>query len=259
VDAPPGPTTWPPPGPPRAPLAWPPPGTPPPFAPPPARAPTFFERLPGRRVAFGAVLFLFGWLGILFQRDVLRQLVVGAPLFEEMAKFGLALVFVGFLRVGPTGLRMPFAWASGAGFGVLEHFLTYADEPTLFWGLRVAFHAATAGLSMAIFGLLEPLADVRVRWATTLTSSAFHAANNLGALVLEILSLAVDTSVVAVGFSSLVTLAVVALTVRILLSRDEAQAFAVRLLRRMFTTLSVEPAPSPPPRGAWPPADPPGP
>ncbi|GEM_PF-5376140 len=232
------------------PLPWPPPG-----ARPAPRQATFFERAPANPLAFGAVLFLVGWAGILFQHGVLRQLVVGAPLFEEMAKLGLALALVALLGIRATWLRMPFAWASGAAFGVLEHFLTYADEPALFWELRVAFHLATAGLSMAVYGILEPLPDARVRWATTLLSSAIHAANNLGALFFLILGGYVDTDPAATAFSALVTAAALGLTLVVLAARERARARALLMLRRVFGPISEAPrAPSPAP-----PLDPPGP
>src|SRR5581483_8383747 len=155
--------------------------------------PSRFSLLPSRLVLYGGLLFLMGWAGILFQRGVLRQLIVGAPLFEELAKLGPALVVVGLLRLRPIALRLPFAWASCAAFGFLEHALTYAEEPPLYLGLRVAFHLATCGLSMTAFTLLESFADARVRWGATLPSSLVHAANNFGALLFAILDGAVAT------------------------------------------------------------------
>jgi hypothetical protein len=232
---------------PQRPLTWPPPGV----LPPPRREPTFFERVPARPLGFAGLLFGLGWLGIIIQQGVLRQLIVGAPVFEEMAKFGLALAVVTALRIRPTLLRMPFAWASGAAFGVLEHFLTYSDEPPLFWGLRVAFHLSTAGLSMAIWGLAEPLPDARVRWATTLTSSAFHAANNLGALLLSLVDALPGASLVDVGYSALITTSVLVLTFAILLAPGPAHARAGRVAGRLFRA-SAPAAPAAPP-------DPPGP
>jgi len=66
-----------------------------------------------RPLVFASLLFLLGWIGIFAQRGFLRQLVVGAPVFEEFAKLGLALAVVTLLRVRPVWLRLPFGWASG--------------------------------------------------------------------------------------------------------------------------------------------------
>ena len=239
----------------------------------PPREPSFFERVPARVVPFGALLFFLGWLGILFQRGLLRQLVVGAPIFEELAKLGLALVVVGALAIRAMPLRVPFGWASGAGCGVLEHFLTSGDEEPLYFALRVAFHAATAGLSIAVFTLVEPMPDPRVRWASTLASSALHAANNLGALVLALLSLVIDTSLAASVYSLMITSAALALTLLALGDAERARAFTRRQMGRIFSTLNPREAAlaapaAPGPHGTWsappeapprPPQEPPGP
>ncbi|MEA3200901.1 MAG: hypothetical protein QOE90_2329 [Thermoplasmata archaeon] len=238
-------------------ITWAPPTAPPPpapapyvRAPPPPRGPTFFERVPARTVGFGALLFALGWLGILFQRGVLRQLVIGAPIFEELAKLGPVLVLVGLLRIRPAWARLPFGWASGAAFGVLEHFLTYSDEPALFMALRIAFHAGTCGLSVVTFTLLEPFPDARVRWASTIVSSILHAANNVGALALTIVEIVANVGAVETGYSVLVTLCALALTFAVVSAPRRAEERARRLLARLFPTLAVS---------ARPEADPPGP
>src|SRR5438067_1120983 len=155
---------------------------------PPAETP-IIVRAAERPIALGGMLFLLGWLGILAQRSALRQIVVGAPVFEEMAKFGLALAVVGLLGARHVVARLPFAWLSGLGFGVLEHFLSYGQEAWYELGVRAAFHAGSCGLSMAVYAILEGATDVRARWGATIPSSLLHWANNFAALVVGLASL----------------------------------------------------------------------
>lgn len=139
---------------------------------------------------FGIVIFLVGWAGILFQASFLQQVVFGAPVFEELAKFGPALVVAALVGARSTWIRLPLAWASGAAFGVFEHFTTYPDEVVYMFVDRVAFHAGTTGLSMLFFGVFDAMPDVRARWASTALPTLLHWANNFGAVVLAFASAA---------------------------------------------------------------------
>ena len=229
-------------------------------APPAPEEPSFMESYPARPVVFGSVLLLLGVLGILLQRGIVRQIVIGAPIFEEFAKFGLALTVVALLRIRPLALRLPFAWASGAAFGVFEHAMDYADEGGLGFVARVAFHAGSAGLSMAAFTLLEGLPDVRVRWASTLASSLCHWANNFGAIALAVVGLLLrDSYVVDMTWSLLVTMAVYALTLVVAFGRARLRPLVARELARIFPPGPIPApegpaptAPSPEPPGSWP-------
>jgi hypothetical protein len=133
-------------------------------------------------VRFAAVLAGLGVFSVFIeQADSLTQLVLGAPVFEEFVKFGLALLLVAWIPrpLGVAGapvvaLRMLSAWAVGAGFGLMEHAVSYAGEDTGLWVSRTLFHGAAAGLSMACFTVLEALPDVRSRWLSTLPSSFLH-------------------------------------------------------------------------------------
>lgn len=179
----------------RAPPARPaPPGAP---APPPGTAARLFHELARRPAVFGAVLFVLGWFGILVQDGFLRQLVIGAPLFEEPAKVGGAIVVATLLGMRSLWTRLPLALAFGAGFGVFEHFVTYAEEDAFTFASRIAFHAFSTGLNMASFDALQGHHDARLRWFATAPSTVFHYANNVGALLLIVASLAVAAAEVA--------------------------------------------------------------
>lgn len=158
---------------------------------------------------------LAGFVGIFLRRlDPLLQLVAGAPIFEEFFKFGLALTVASILPLRSRVPRFVIALAWGAGFGVFEHWLTYPDEPVEALRFRVAFHAATPGLSMAAYDAVASLPDVRARWFSTLPATVFHAINNIGALIFGLAGLAsgedLSRSALLFGNAMAVTVGIVA-------------------------------------------------
>lgn len=192
-----------------------------------------------RPLAFGGFLFLLGWLGILAQRSAIRQVVVGAPVFEEMAKFGLALVVVSALGARHLLARLPFAWLSGLGFGIFEHFLSYSDESVYSLAVRAAFHAGTCGLSMSVFSVLEPLEDVRARWGSTLVSSLLHWANNFAAIVLALVSVATPgADIVGDVWSTIVVVLAFGATIVVVTNRERLERAARAMLGRLLPPLT---------------------
>ena len=146
-------------------------------------------------VRLAATLLGIGFMSVfLKQMDLVFQIVLGAPLFEEFFKFGLALVVVAWIPRGPTfwaalfPLRMIVALGAGAGFGYLEHISTYAEEDTTIFLWRVAFHAVTTALSMATYSIFEKSGDARIRWFAVLPAAMVHYFNNAAAVVLGLLS-----------------------------------------------------------------------
>lgn len=205
----------------------------------------FTVRFAKNPLAFAGILFLLGWIGIFAQRGFLRQLVVGAPVFEEFAKLGLALAFVTLLRVRSVWLRVPFGWASGAAFGIMEHFLSYSDEPMLLIVDRVAFHAAACGLSMAVYSLVEPLADARSRWMSTVASTLLHWANNFGAVLLGLVGLVFGAAdIIDMGWSLVITASAFVLTLLVAVGRNRFRPRVARELERVFPPLHGEAAPT---------------
>ncbi len=145
----------------------------------------------------------------LIQSFILFQIAFGAPIFEEMFKFGLALLLVAYLPqrmpwlVGWLGV--PVALAIGAGFGWMEHHTSYPEEDNLGYLWRVIFHAASTGLSMLLFAILLPLKDTRTRWLAIGPAVLVHYLNNAGGMVV-ILTLAIfieDVEAVASAYSLL--------------------------------------------------------
>lgn len=131
-----------------------------------------------------ALVFLTAGFALVFlhQGDELAQLVFGAPIFEEALKFGTALLLTSAARLSHPALRIGVAWAVGAGFGWLEHVVSYPeDDFVVFWG-RLAFHAASTGLSMVAYVVASLVGDPRSRWVSTLPASLLHYAHNTGQL-----------------------------------------------------------------------------
>lgn len=209
----------------------------------PPSEPGMLLRAAARPVVFGVTLFLLGWLGILLQRSFLRQIVVGAPVFEEFAKFGLALILVTMLGARHMGARLPYAWLSGLGFGLFEHFVSYPEEPWSMALLRSAFHAGATGLSMAAYSIVEPWDDQRARWLSTIPSTVGHWANNFGVVLAAIASTIVPIAdEVIVGWSALVTLTIVIITLGLLLGEAPVRERARAELARFFPPLGPTPA-----------------
>lgn len=193
---------------------------------------------------FALVIFLVGWGGILFQAGILQQIVFGAPVFEELAKLGPALLVVALLRVRSLWVRLPLAWASGAAFGVMEHYVTYVDEPTWLFAGRVAFHAISPGLSMLVYGALESYPDVRARWAATVPATLFHWANNFAALAFAVGGIFVPFALdpIAIAWATLVTASMALASLIAILARPRFEAAVRRTIEAAMPKLRLTPA-----------------
>ncbi|MEA3143909.1 MAG: hypothetical protein QOG31_1233 [Thermoplasmata archaeon] len=206
---------------------------------------------------FAAVLVGLGLFSVFVQQaDLLTQLVFGAPVFEEFVKFGLALLAVAWLP-RPSGvaalpvlaLRMLVAWAVGAGFGILEHALSYSSESVGLSVVRMVFHGTAAGLSMACLSVLENLPDVRSRWFATVPASFFHYLVNASFPVQIAASLLLPGSDLGALWIALVTALAAGATVALPMARERVREQVRRQVRERFPALPAairEPAtPSP--------------
>lgn len=210
----------------------------------PAPETSLTTRLTASPFRFAAALFLVGWAGILFQASFLQQVVFGAPVFEEFAKFGLALLVGATLGLRAPWLLIPLAWLSGGGFGYMEHHVTYPDEDLFSYGERIAFHATTAGLSMAVFCALRDAPDTRALWATTALSTLLHWANNFGAVVLGLGGVLVPgAEMVGLGWSLLLTVLALVVTVPAFLALRRFRERVHEALGGMVPRLGLEPPP----------------
>ena len=208
----------------------------------PPPEPHFVERAAATPMRFAFLLFALGWGGILFQAGFFQQVVFGAPVFEELAKLGLALVVATTLRIRTLWITLPLALASGAAFGVMEHFLTYAEEDLVTYVGRVAFHAGSTGLSMTFYRAFDGFHDVRARWAATAPSTLFHWANNFAALALGLGSLLWSgAGAVAQVWSAAVTSALWLALLAAILLYPRFEALARRTLERAIPRVTLRP------------------
>lgn len=142
-------------------------------------------------------LFVAGLVAVfVYQMPLLAQIVVGAPLFEEAFKAGLALLPWAAFGVRSLWARVPTAAAIGAGFGAFEHTFTYPDEPMAILAGRIAFHALAACLSVVVLDALRG-ADGRLGFGCILPSVLLHAANNALAVLLSLVAFAAPPQAVA--------------------------------------------------------------
>ncbi|MGB0653403.1 MAG: hypothetical protein ACPGQL_09405 [Thermoplasmatota archaeon] len=149
---------------------------------PPAHLPSAATRIAAKPYTFAGVLLLVGFVAVFVnQAPLLFQIVAGAPIFEELFKFGLALLVAYPLRF--LALRLPVAWVIGGSFGVLEHYVTYSAEDTAMFVGRILFHGGATGLSMALFHVLERVPEVRVRFWSPVWAVFIHYLNNSYAVV----------------------------------------------------------------------------
>jgi hypothetical protein len=136
------------------------------------------------------LLFGAGFFSVFtLQSHFFVQVVLGAPLFEEMLKFGLALLLVAWLpartsRLVAGVLTVTVALALGAGFGILEHWVTYRAESNLSYLWRVVFHSGSTGLSALLYSFVASSFEVRTRWLALAPSILLHYANNAGSVFL---------------------------------------------------------------------------
>ncbi len=171
----------------------------------PPQQPRALLEMARRPWAFAGAMFGLGFAAVFVrQAPIHLQIILGAPVFEEMVKFGAALllglalswVLSGFRMTGWQHgawalLRVPIALAVGAGFGWLEHATTYSAESDSSYAWRVAFHAVATGMSMVAFHAALRSPDVRIRWLCVVPAVALHYVNNYAAIVLGLGSIAV--------------------------------------------------------------------
>jgi len=149
---------------------------------------SFWEDLPRMPILLGVISAVLGLWGMLFIiAGEVQRIVVVAPIFEELLKFGLA-IFLGTALFGRRLLsRVAIGFLIGVLFGVSEHFLTYSAEPDTVYLFRVFFHGMTASLSVAIFVKFEQYDFYHLMWTAPLLSIGFHFMHNAFAVATSIL------------------------------------------------------------------------
>lgn len=190
------------------------------------------EGLPGRPALFGLVALLVGIAGTLFAGSTfLEKIAVVAPIFEEYAKLGVALLLLASLGLSRGGPAFALGSLSGLAFALLEHHLTYSSETELMFLVRGLFHTLAAGLSALVYVHLRRRENLApgVGWFAIAPSALVHAANNVFAVGTALAGLIVE---LPDWFSPLVgSIFVATLVVLVIVTFGTPQAVAGRIER----------------------------
>lgn len=142
-------------------------------------------------VYFGLVSSVFGLWAVLFVGITLQRVIVIAPLFEELLKFGVALLIASTLFGRSLAARIGIAIVIGASFGLVEHATTYPTESDLVYLHRTLFHTTTTVLSVSIYSLFEATGEDRLRWIAPAYSILLHFFYNTFAVLSTLIAVAV--------------------------------------------------------------------
>lgn len=138
---------------------------------------------------FGVVCTFFGLWAVLFVGIAIQRIVVIAPIFEELLKFGVAILVGSVLFDRSLVARIGVAIVVGALFGLVEHSTTYPAETDLVYLNRTLFHALTTVLSVSMYTTFESLEEYRLLWIAPAYSILFHFFYNTFAVLSAVLSL----------------------------------------------------------------------
>jgi hypothetical protein len=177
------------------------------------------EDLPGRADLFGVAALGLGVAGTLFAGStLLEKVAVVAPIFEEYAKLGVALLVLAALGLSSGASAYALGMLSGLAFGLLEHAVTYPGESQLMHVVRGLFHGLAAGLSGLVYVRLRDreLAP-GTGWFAIVPAAIVHAANNVSAVFLAFAhaTRTLPSGPVSETFSLVFVLALLALAVRV--------------------------------------------
>lgn len=147
----------------------------------------------------GLACTVFGLWAVLFVGVAIQRVVVVAPVFEELLKFGIALIVGSVLFDRSLVARVGVAIVVGSLFGVAEHATTYPAEADATYLFRTAFHATTAALSVSTYTLFEVQGESRLCWIAPVYSILLHFFYNTFVVLSSVVSVLVfgtETSVV---------------------------------------------------------------
>jgi hypothetical protein len=137
----------------------------------------------------GVVCTFFGLWAVLFVGIAIQRVVVIAPIFEELLKFGVAVLVGSVLFDRSLVARIGVALVVGMLFGLVEHATTYPGETDLVYLNRTLFHALTTVLSVAMYTTFESMEEHRLQWIAPAYPMLFHFFFNTFAVLSGILGI----------------------------------------------------------------------
>lgn len=153
--------------------------------------PTTLRGVATSPVYFGVATAFFGLWAVAFVGVSIQRIVVVAPIFEELLKFGVALLVASTLFDRSRPARIGVALVVGMLFGVVEHATTYPTETDTLYLFRTVFHAMTAVLSVAAYTYFESRGDHSTQWLAPVLSMAIHFFYNTFAVLSTVLAVVV--------------------------------------------------------------------
>lgn len=127
---------------------------------------------------FSFFCMIFGLWAVLFVGIGIQRIIVIAPLFEELLKFGTALLIGSCLFGRSRMARIGIAIVIGSLFGIIEYHTTYPHEPEIMLLFRAIFHMTTTILSVSIYSYFETGHETKFRWASPFLAIFFHFSYN---------------------------------------------------------------------------------
>jgi len=155
--------------------------------------PQTLEEIPTSPIFFSFGCMIIGLWSVLFVGiNITQRIIIIAPIFEELLKFGVALLIATALFGRSMSSRIAVAIVVGTLFGLIEHSTTYASEPDILYLFRTAFHSITTVLSVSTYTLFEREGHDNLLAASLITPILLHFFNNafslFGGLILLLLA-----------------------------------------------------------------------
>jgi hypothetical protein len=153
--------------------------------------PSIIREIATSPVYFGIVCSFFGFWAVLFVGIAIQRIVIIAPIFEELLKFGVALLVGSVLFGRSLSARIGVAIVVGSLFGVVEHTTTYPTETDISYLFRTLFHLVTTVLSVNVYTLLESQGESELQWIAPAYPILLHFYYNTFVVLSAVLGLAV--------------------------------------------------------------------
>lgn len=159
--------------------------------PSPYPKPTEIREIATSPAYFGFVCAFFGLWAVLFVGIAIQRVIIFAPLFEELLKFGVALLIGSTLFDRSLLARIGVALVVGSLFGLVEHATTYPTEADTVYLFRTAFHSMTTILSVSVYTSFESREEYRLAWIAPAYSIMLHFFYNTFVVLSTVISVSV--------------------------------------------------------------------
>lgn len=147
-------------------------------------APNGLHELAESPIYFALTCTVIGLWSVLFVGlNVVQRIVIIAPIFEELLKFGVALTVGAAIFGKSIYSRIAIALVIGCIFGLVEHSITYAGEPDTLYLYRVLFHSVLTMISVTVYTRFEERDLNNLLWIAPIYPIVLHYLNNAFAVL----------------------------------------------------------------------------